>query len=151
VIVAASVPVRLGLLLAIAAALGGCTPTRSTIGGYTDEELARVAQQAREDCEGRRGVADIPPYPFTTDGCSLWPDGAWQTCCVDHDTTYWCGGGAEARREADALLRDCVARESAGMAALIWAGVRAAGVPWLPVPWRWGYGWPWPRGYDETR
>lgn len=142
---------RSWLLLAVAAVLCGCTPTRSTIGGYTGEELAKVAREAREDCEGRRGAASVPPNPFTTDGCSLWPDCTWQKCCVDHDKWYWCGGSAEERRRADAVLRDCVARESARMGGLMWAGVRAGGVPWLPFPWRWGYGWPWPRGYEETR
>jgi len=27
------------------------------------------------------------------------------------------------------------------------AGVRVGGTPYLPTRFRWGYGWPWPRGY----
>jgi hypothetical protein len=27
------------------------------------------------------------------------------------------------------------------------AGVRIGGTPYLPTRFRWGYGWPWPRGY----
>lgn len=138
-------------LLAVVATVFGCTPTQSTIGGYTTEELAKVAQEAWNDCEGRRGAANAPSNPFTTDGCSFWPDCTWQKCCVDHDKWYWCGGSAEDRAKADAALRDCVARESANMRNIIWVGVRLGGTPWLPLPWRWGYGWPWPRGYEEPK
>lgn len=35
------------------------------------------------------------------------------------------------------------------------AGVRVGGTPYLPTMFRWGYGWPYPRGYkaltDEER
>lgn len=30
-------------------------------------------------------------------------------------------------------------------ARLRWLGVRLGGVGFLPTPWRWGYGWKWPR------
>jgi len=36
--------------------------------------------------------------PFTTDGCSAFPDGTfkqnelWLSCCVAHDYAYWQGG-----------------------------------------------------------
>ena len=137
--------------MVLVAVLSGCTPTRSTIGGYTSEELAKVAQEARNDCETRRGASNVPPNPFTTDGCSVCPDGTWQKCCVDHDKWYWCGGSAEDRKTADGELRACVARESENIGRVMWVGVRLGGVPWLPFPWRWGYGWPWPRGYEKTR
>jgi len=29
------------------------------------------------------------------------------------------------------------------------AGVRVGGMPYLPTPYRWGYGWPYPRLYGE--
>ena len=29
------------------------------------------------------------------------------------------------------------------------AGVRVGGTPYLPTPFRWGYGWPYPRFYKE--
>jgi len=139
------------LILLVVTLLSACTPTRNTIGGYTPEQLAQVAQEARADCELRRGAGSVPPTPFTTDGCSVWPDCAWQKCCVDHDKWYWCGGSAADRRRADDLLSECVARESASMASTMWVGVHLGGAPWLPVPWRWGYGWPWPRGYEESK
>jgi len=34
-----------------------------------------------------------------------------------------------------------------GIAALMLAGVRVGGSPYWPTRFRWGYGWPWPRGY----
>lgn len=35
------------------------------------------------------------------------------------------------------------------MASVFYSGVRMGGTPWLPTPWRWGYGWDdWPRGYE---
>ena len=30
----------------------------------------------------------------------------------------------------------------------MYIGVRIGGPPWYPVPFRWGYGWDWPHGYD---
>jgi hypothetical protein len=36
--------------------------------------------------------AGTPTRAFLTDGCSWWPDGAWQECCVTHEIAYWCGG-----------------------------------------------------------
>lgn len=142
-------PLLLVILVGTALPLSFCTPTRSTIGGHTASQLDEVAGAARAECLARRPGGDVPPHPFTTDGCSLWPDGAWQGCCVTHDKAYWCGGTAQERREADEALRICVVRHSsATMAGLMYVGVRLGGAPWLPVPWRWGYGWDWPRSYD---
>jgi len=49
--------------------------------------------------------------PFTTDGCSLFPDrsitGAsdWCDCCLAHDLAYWRGGTEEDRLKADRGLK----------------------------------------------
>jgi len=92
--------------------------------------------------------------PFTTDGCSRFPDGTqahrtlWLACCTAHDLAYWRGGTYAEREQADKTLRRCVA--SVGqpeIAALMLAGVRVGGSPFWPTSYRWGYGWPWPRGY----
>jgi hypothetical protein len=92
--------------------------------------------------------------PFTTDGCSMFPEGTadqqdlWLVCCIDHDLAYWMGGTSEEREKADRELRDCVERTGQPeIAKLMLAGVRAGGTPYLPTGFRWGYGWPWPRGY----
>ena len=86
---------------------------------------------------------------FTTDACSLFPEGdakdpqRWAECCTQHDQPYWRGGTAEQRRIADAALRSCV-QERTGrnvLASLMYRGVRLGGTPYLPTPFRWGYGW----------
>jgi len=45
--------------------------------------------------------------PFTTDGCSAFPDGTpahrdlWLNCCIQHDLAYWKGGTHTERLNAD--------------------------------------------------
>jgi len=92
--------------------------------------------------------------PFTTDGCSAFPDGTpeqnqlWQRCCTQHDLAYWQGGIYKQRLEADIALRNCVAEVGEqDVAELMLAGVRVGGSPFWPTPFRWGYGWPYPRFY----
>lgn len=99
--------------------------------------------------------------PFTSDGCSAFPDGTptqqelWLQCCTAHDRAYWAGGTYQQRLDADRALRSCV--EQVGepeIAALMLVGVRVGGS--LPTRFRWGYGWDWPRWYgplsaDELR
>ena len=124
-------------------ALAGCAPSGSTIGGYDDARLTDLARRAEAACHARTG--HVPPRPFTTDGCTLTPDGTWQACCVEHDMVYWCGGSAGERRRADETFRSCLAADAGTTRATIYYyGVRAAAASWLPVPWRWAYGWPWP-------
>lgn len=92
--------------------------------------------------------------PFTSDGCSSFPDGTlnhktlWLKCCVAHDRAYWKGGTYKERLKADLDLRRCVAQVGEpAIANLMLAGVRVGGTPYLPTKFRWGYGWPYLRGY----
>lgn len=99
--------------------------------------------------------------PFTTDGCSEFPDGTleqknlWRACCVAHDGRYWLGGSYAQRQQADVDLQACV--EQVGeleIGLLMLAGVRVGGSPFWNTEFRWGYGWPYwdgwrPRGYKE--
>jgi len=88
----------------------------------------------------------LPPTAFTSDGCSLWFDGDWVECCVLHDLAYWRGGTSGERQKADRVLKQCVAeRSNTATAAIMYAGVRAGGVWWLPTCFRWGYGWDYPQ------
>lgn len=94
--------------------------------------------------------------PFKSDGCSSFPDGTisqgnlWQKCCIEHDKAYWVGGTKEQRKNADEELRSCVAKVGEPeIAQLMLAGVRVGGTPYLPTSFRWGYGWPFPRGYTS--
>jgi hypothetical protein len=114
--------------------------------------MARTtAERAAAVCAARRRAADLPPYPFTSDGCSVWPDRDWADCCLEHDISYWCGGSAAAREEADERLRSCVSDHGATCTArLMHVGARIGGIPWQPFPWRWAYGWPGVHGYDEN-
>jgi len=92
---------------------------------------------------------------FTSDGCSRFPDGLygqadlWHSCCVEHDLAYWRGGSWDERLAADRALQACVAATGQDeIANLMLVGVRLGGSPWWPTSYRWGYGWPWLRGYQ---
>ena len=93
--------------------------------------------------------------PFTSDGCSSFPDGTaqkptlWLHCCIRHDFAYWMGGTEAERLHADEELQRCVADTGEkDIANLMFQGVRAGGGPMFPTPYRWGYGWPLGRGYQ---
>jgi hypothetical protein len=92
---------------------------------------------------------------FTTDGCSLFPNGTfanpnvWCHCCVAHDKVYWRGGTLEERRAADVALKECVAKSGhAFIANVMWLGVSVAGSPKLSTTFRWSYGWNYLRPYQ---
>lgn len=92
--------------------------------------------------------------PFTSDGCSLFPDGTyaqqslWMECCIRHDIAYWQGGTQAQRLRADQALEACVSQVGEPeIARLMLAGVRIGGSPYFPTWYRWGYGWPYQRGY----
>jgi hypothetical protein len=96
--------------------------------------------------------------PFTTDGCSLFPDGTyeqqslWMECCIRHDIAYWQGGTQEQRLAADEALEACVSRVGEPeIAKLMLTGVRIGGSPYFPTWYRWGYGWPYKRGYAPLK
>ena len=93
--------------------------------------------------------------PFTSDGCSIFPDGTfeqkelWLSCCTAHDYAYWQGGTYENRLIADVQLQQCVAKVGEPQIAnLMLTGVRVGGSPYLPTSFRWGYGWSYPRFYQ---
>lgn len=90
--------------------------------------------------------------PFTTDGCSFFPDRSckanWCSCCLVHDLAYWRGGTADERIAADQALRQCVRRASGNvLATVMYAGTRLGGSSVFPTTFRWGYGWPVGRPY----
>jgi hypothetical protein len=92
---------------------------------------------------------------FTSDGCSLFPDGSlkdrakWCVCCLEHDISYWQGGTKDERRKADERLRECVVERTGdkALAETMYLGVRAGGHPAFPMWYRWAYGRPYGRGY----
>ena len=147
-----SVTGPISLVTGIILILAGCVPLRHTIVPYESDpaQAQAVEAQASERCVTARSDKALPPYSFKTDGCSMWPDGDWVACCVEHDIAYWCGGSTHARAAADQGLNDCLVRLGhPTMAEWVYIGVRIGGHPWLPFPWRWGYGWDWPYRYDS--
>jgi hypothetical protein len=94
--------------------------------------------------------------PFSTDGCSLFPDRAlvgkadWCHCCLEHDLAYWRGGTVDQRLKADQQLQACVLHASGNpaLADLMLAGVRSGGGPYFFTTYRWAYGWPFGRNYE---
>ena len=94
--------------------------------------------------------------PLTIDGCSVFPDGTlahrslWADCCIKHDIAYWQGGTCDDRLNADNALKQCVSKVgNPKIAKIMLAGVRVGGSPYLPTKFRWGYGWPYLRGYMQ--
>ena len=107
-------------------------------------------------CTLLTGCSERMIKPFTSDGCSAFPDGTfthnelWLQCCTAHDLSYWKGGTYTQRLTADKELQQCVAAVGQQrIADVMLAGVRVGGTPYLPTSFRWGYGWPFPRGYRE--
>lgn len=94
--------------------------------------------------------------PFTSDGCSLFPDASpisesdWCACCYQHDIAYWQGGTKAQREAADEALGTCVANKTGNtaLANLMYEGVRVGGSPYFYSWYRWGYGWPYERKYQ---
>lgn len=86
--------------------------------------------------------------PFTSDGCSMSPDGIpgskikWLDCCVRHDIAYWLGGTSGQREEADKALRGCITDKGFHtIGEIYYRGVRLGGGPERNTSYRWGYGW----------
>jgi len=124
--------------------------TGRTIGIYASLSLRVMAVLA---CCTTVWSADLKD--FTSDGCSLFPDGTisdrekWCECCLQHDIAYWRGGAKDERKKADDELRACVLGRTGdkALAETMYLGVRAGGHPAFPTWYRWGYGWTYGRGY----
>jgi len=74
----------------------------------------------------------------------------WCDCCFEHDISYWRGGTAEQREEADQALRECVTEKTGNkaLAAIMYEGVRVGGSPYFDTWYRWGYGWTEDKHYE---
>jgi len=95
--------------------------------------------------------------PFTTDGCSVFPDGTvddnskWLKCCITHDYAYWKGGTRLEKEKADMQLKQCVSDLGESKLSLVMhLGVTFGGEAFFPTWYRWGYGWPYLRGYKKV-
>ena len=94
--------------------------------------------------------------PFSSDGCSLFPDSSiitgddWCSCCFEHDIAYWKGGTEAEREAADRALQACVIEKTGDelLARAMYEGVQAGGSPYFYNWYRWGYGWGYERKYQ---
>ncbi len=86
---------------------------------------------------------------FESDGCSMFFDGTWGECCFEHDKIYHKGGASYLRYRADLDLKKCVREKSSSLllSEIIYIAVRIFGSPYLPSPWRWGFGYSYGRAY----
>lgn len=99
--------------------------------------------------EAMMSVGASPPNACMVDGCSMAPDFNFASCCDRHDVRYWRGGSVGERAQADKTFGECIAaKDHPVLARLYHLGVRVGGTPYLPTPWRWGFGWRFPHGYD---
>jgi hypothetical protein len=102
-----------------------------------------VYEKANRIALEKRGY--IPPIPFTTDGCSMIPDGDLKEACVIHDIEYWIGGEESDRSLADASLRNSIEeKEGKVLGYLLYIGVRIGGsnlYGFSFTPYRFGYGY----------
>jgi hypothetical protein len=84
------------------------------------------------------------PSDFKSDNCSLFPDGNYCDCCVEHDKDYYFGGSGKERWRSDMRLYKCVRARKGWQnkvaAPVMWLGVRVLGGSFLPTPFRWGFG-----------
>ncbi len=93
---------------------------------------------------------------FSTDGCSLFPDGtfknkdAWCDCCIKHDIAYWQGGTKAQKQQSDLALKRCIIEKTGNtlLAEAMYQGVKLGGHPIFPNWYRWGYGWPYGRQFQ---
>lgn len=133
--------------------LGGCGQETIPI-----EELIVTSPIGRNEAWQRKeGLPAFDPE-LHSDGCSggmsalyaklafLHPvhgnELRWRSCCVIHDKAYYYGGGKAKKKEADQELRACVTRIVGNdfLGKLMEAAVDIGGGPYLPTPYRWGYG-----------
>ena len=95
----------------------------------------------RQTLDVSSGTQRAAHAPLVSDGCTWFPEGSWHACCVQHDQRYFVGGSAKDRLRADRDLAACVAREGHPLVGgLMFIGSQIGGVPWLPTPFRWGFG-----------
>ncbi len=94
--------------------------------------------------DAQRPSERIMPPDFKSDGCTLFPDGNYCDCCVEHDKDYYFGGTSRERWRSDKRLYNCVRKKKGWqnklIAPMMWVGVRVGGSSILRTPFRWGFG-----------
>ena len=122
-----------------------------------EELLVTCPVTGNEVWERKQGLPEFNPE-LHSDGCSggmsklyskltfLHPvhgnELRWRECCVIHDKAYYYGGSKAEKEKADQELRTCVTGIVGNdfLGKLMEAAVDIGGGPYLPAPFRWGYG-----------
>ena len=87
-----------------------------------------------------------PTKPFKSDGCSIYPDQNFRSCCYKHDKEYWKGGDLKLRKKADKKLMKCIGNKGHKIQSKIMYGwIRVGGHPIFRFPFRWGFGHKYPK------
>ena len=70
------------------------------------------------------------PSEFVFDGCTWFPDGWWQACCLLHDYAFWWQPAGITLEQWNDAMTGCVSDLGAGTAAAI-AGFGLCKVSWI--------------------
>lgn len=130
-------------------------PSKSLIGTFMKKLVWIFAVLLLSALALRANAETNTLHDFTSDGCSMSPDGvvvlfstAYVPCCVNHDMAYWQGGTKAEKLAADLILKECIkSKSNSFVAEIYYRGVRMGGGPNLPTSYHWGYGWEKKRGY----
>ena len=80
--------------------------------------------------------------PFESDGCTLFLDGNWGHCCLEHDLRYWLGGDITEQKASDVKLKNCVEKAAGPVAGnLIYGAVRVGHYSPVKHRYKWSWGW----------
>lgn len=101
----------------------------------TDKETAETAAAYYN---GEVKIA--PSLTEPSDGCTLFPDGKWKYCCVEHDRIFLQPYTEEELAEANRELRRCVMRTPGCLLCMVvgwvmWFGVTVGNQPWARRLW----------------
>ena len=84
------------------------------------------------------------PNDYQHDGCTLFPDGNYLTCCIQHDETYFFGWSWQERLKADNDFAQCIIDQwkwyNYLLASPMWVWVRIWWTPIAPTYFRWWFG-----------
>lgn len=68
---------------------------------------------------------------FENDGCTLFPDGTWRSCCDVHDQAFATGTTVQQFLSANEALFGCVWQHDPVAAVIMFVGVMTLGIPFF--------------------
>lgn len=98
--------------------------------------LLCISPVRSSDAEGNNKA-----LPFETDGCTLFFDGDWKDCCIEHDFIYWIGGVKALQDQADLEVKNCVEdRGHEVLAEIMYFAIRTGHYSPIKHRYKWGWG-----------